>query len=206
MSTKDLASDTESARLTPTDKILGAFRTTIAVIVVAGLAGALMLAQGDFEAVREAAEQGDATAQFNLGVMYAKGEGVPRDDTEAVRWYRQAAEQDHADAQFVLGLMYTNGLGVLKDDTEAVRWYRGAAVQDHADAQLFLGGMYAAGRGVLKDFVLAHMWFNIAGANGNEIARESRDNLERDMTRAEIARATELARACMTSDYQACEP
>ena len=170
MSTKDLASDTESARLTPTDKILGAFRTTIAVIVVAGLAGALMLAQGDFEAVREAAEQGDATAQFNLGVMYAKGEGVPR------------------------------------DDTEAVRWYRGAAVQDHADAQLFLGGMYAAGRGVLKDSVVAHMWFNIAGANGNEIARESRDNLERDMMRAEIARAAELARACMTSDYQACEP
>ena len=66
--------------------------------------------------------------------------------------------------------------------------------------------MYAAGRGVLKDSVVAHMWFNIAGANGNEIARESRDNLERDMMRAEIARAAELARACMTSDYQACEP
>ena len=50
------------------------------------------------------------------------------------------------------------------------------------------------------------MWLNIAGANGEEIARESRDSLERDMTRAEISRATELARACMASDYQDCEP
>ena len=60
--------------------------------------------------------------------------------------------------------------------------------------------------GVLKDSVLAHMWWNIAGANGNEFAREVRDNLERDMTRAEISRATELARECMASDYQDCAP
>ena len=50
------------------------------------------------------------------------------------------------------------------------------------------------------------MWFNIAGANGKADARERRDELERDMTRAEVSRATELARACMTSDYQDCEP
>ena len=65
--------------------------------------------------------------------------------------------------------------------------------------------MYANGRGVLKDSVLAHMWYNIAGANGNEAARELRDSLERDMTRAEVSRATELARVCMASDYQDCE-
>ena len=48
---------------------------------------------------RRGAEQGDADAQFNLGVMYAEGEGVARDDAEARRWYRKAAEQGHADAQ-----------------------------------------------------------------------------------------------------------
>jgi len=58
---------------------------------------------------------------------------------------------------------------------------------------------------VLKDSVLAHMWYNIAGANGNKAAREYRDKLERDITRAEISRATELARACMDSDYQDCQ-
>ena len=62
------------------------------------------------------------------------------------------------------------------------------------------------GRGVLKDSVLAHMWSNIAGANGNASARKLRDHLERDMPRAEVSRATELARVCMTSDYQDCEP
>ena len=62
------------------------------------------------------AEQGDADAQFNLGVMYANGRGVLKDEAEAVRWSRLAAEQGDADAQFSLGVMYANGLlGVLKD-------------------------------------------------------------------------------------------
>ena len=75
---------------------------------------------------RLAAEQGDATAQFNLGVMYANG--------EAVRWYRLAAEQGYAAAQFNLGVMYANGEGVPEDDAEAVRWYRLAAEQGYATA------------------------------------------------------------------------
>ena len=100
---------------------------------------------------------------------------------------------------------YANGEGVLKDEAEAVRWYRLSADQGNATAQYNLGVSYSNGEGVLKDSVLAHMWFNIAGANGNEAAREGRDNLERDMTRDEITRATELARACMASDYQNCE-
>ena len=101
--------------------------------------------------------------------------------------------------------MYAIGLGVPQDEAEAVRWYRLSADQGNATAQNNLGVSYSNGEGVLKDSVLAHMWFNIAGANGNEAAREGRDNLERDMTRDEITRATELARACMASDYQDCE-
>ena len=85
-----------------------------------------------------------------------------------------------------------------------MRWYRLAAEQGLASAQYSLGVMYAQGRGVLKDSVLAHMWLNIAGANGDESAREGRDNLKRDMPPAEIDRATELARTCMASDYQDC--
>ena len=52
---------------------------------------------------RLAAEQGNANAQFNLGLMYANGEGVPEDDAEAVRWYRLAAEQGNANAQSISG-------------------------------------------------------------------------------------------------------
>ena len=122
-----------------------------------------------------------------------------------MKWYRLAAEQGLAMAQYSLGLMYNNGRGVLKDEAEAVRWYRLAAEQGDAAASSTSGTCTARARAVLKDSVLAHMWSNIAGANGNEAARKLRDNLERDMTRAEISRATELARACMTSDYQDCE-
>ena len=49
---------------------------------------------------RLAAEQGFATAQYNLGVMYDKGEGVLKDEAEAVRWFQLAAEQGNATAQF----------------------------------------------------------------------------------------------------------
>ena len=143
---------------------------TAAIVMTVLLAVMVLSAQGNLDTVRQAAEQGDAGAQNNLGIMYANGEGVLKDEAEAVRWYRLAAEQDYADAQLNLGVMYSNG------------------------------------RGVLKDSVRAHMWFNIAGANGDEAARKQRDNLEDDMTSAEISRATELARTCMASDYKDCQP
>ena len=183
-------------------------RTTLALSMLAlTLIAPWALGQdpGQLAEIRRRAEQGDADAQFTLGVRYANGDGVIKDDEEAVRWYRLAAAQDNADAQATLALMYFNGIGVLKDEAEAVRWWRLAAAQDNAIAQLFLGSMYVEGRGVLKDPVLAHMWFNIAGVNGEEDARELRDRLEPDMTRDEISRATELARTCMASDYQDCE-
>ena len=156
--------------------------------------------------IRRQAEQGDTEAQFLIGAMYSQGRGVPQDDAEAVRWFRLAADQGDARAQFALGGMYADGRGVPQDDTEAVRWFRLAAEQGDASAQFNLGLMYANGEGVLKDSVLAHMWWNIAGANGHERSRELRDDLDRDMTRAEITRATELARTCMASAYQDCEP
>ena len=49
------------------------------------------------------------------------------------------------------------------------------------------------------------MWYNIAGANGLDLARGRRDTIEDDMTATQIARATELARTCMDSDYENCE-
>ena len=65
--------------------------------------------------------------------MYGRGEGVPEDDAEAVRWYRLAAEQGYAKAQFNLGLMYDFGEGVPEDDTEAVKWHHLAAEQGMAE-------------------------------------------------------------------------
>ena len=72
---------------------------------------------------RLAAEQGYATAQYNLGVMYDEGYGVPQDDKEAVKWYRLAAEQENVDAQFNLGFMYLEGEGVPQDYVLAHMWW-----------------------------------------------------------------------------------
>ena len=131
-----------------------------------------------------AAADGDAQAQFNLGAMHANGRGVPRNDKEAVGWYRKAAEQGHAQAQFNLGVMYANGprfvclyrCGVARDDTEAVAWYRKAAEQGNADAQNNLGVMYAAGRGVARDDTEAVDWYRKSAEQGNVLAQQ---NLER---------------------------
>ena len=89
----------------------------------------------DFESVKEAAEQGHAWAQFNLGVMYANGEGIPEDDAEAVRWYRKAAEQGDASAQLNLGVMYAKGEGVSGDRVQAYAWFSIAAAQGEELAQ-----------------------------------------------------------------------
>ena len=88
--------------------------------------------------IQRAAEQGDAEAQFTLGRLYETGEGVPRDDAEAVKWFQQAAEQGHTDAQDSLGRMYRFGLGVAKDDVEAEKWFSKAAGNGRA-AQEELG-------------------------------------------------------------------
>ena len=128
-------------------------------------------------------------------------------DPDPITEIRRQAEQGDPEAQYNLGNMYFNGEGVPQDAPEAVRWYRlPAGEQGHASAQFNLGIRYYEGLGVLRDSVLGHMWLNIASANGNETARDSRDCLEIGMTPAEIRRATELARECMASDYQDCEP
>ena len=66
----------------------------------------------DFKKTLQAAEQGYAKAQFNLGLIYYNGQGVRQDYTQAVQWYRKAAEQGDAKAQYNLGVMYDNGQGV----------------------------------------------------------------------------------------------
>jgi TPR repeat protein len=114
----------------------------------------------------KAAEQGNAQAQFNLGLMYGDGRGVKQDDAQAVHWYRLAAEQGLASAQHNLGWMYDRGFGVKKDGAKAVHWYRKAAEKGYADAQFNLGLMYGDGRGVKQDDVQAANWFIKAAEQG----------------------------------------
>ena len=88
----------------------------------------------DFRENLQAAAQGNAAAQFNLGVMYENGRGVRQDYAEAVRWYRQAADQGLAQAQFNLGVMYYKGHGVRQDLALAQEWLGKACQNGYQDS------------------------------------------------------------------------
>lgn len=153
--------------------------------------------QKDYKAAYEKwgplAEQGNAHAQSNIGLMFDNGQGVTQDFKEASKWYRLAAEKGQADAQTNLGVMYGKGHGVIQDYKEAVKWYRLAAEQGHVIAQSNLGLMYARGHGVTQDYVQAHKWFNIAGLKGKENDFRDREIAEMRMTLDQIAEAQRLA-------------
>ena len=85
--------------------------------------------------MRVAADQGDALAQYNLGLMYANGQGVTQDYKEAVKWFRLAADQGHAKAQGNLGAMYGNAQGVRQDYVRAHMWLNISASSGNADAE-----------------------------------------------------------------------
>ena len=154
--------------------------------------------QGDYETAFKLwlplAEQGEAEAQYYLGGLYFKGEGVPQDYVQAREWWLKAAEQGNAMAQNTLGVMYAEGEGVSQDDEEAARWYRRAAEQGDAKAQHNLGVRYDTGQGVPQDDVQAHMWVGLADAQGDELARRARDRLAKRMTPAQLDEALRLAR------------
>ena len=82
----------------------------------------------------ELAEQGNAKGQCNLGGKYREGQGVARDDKQAVYWYEKSAEQGNATAQYNLGFMYARGRGVAQDDTLAHMWSNIAASTGYKNA------------------------------------------------------------------------
>ena len=122
---------------------------------------------------REAAEQGHAEAQYNLGECYYNGRGVTKGWIQAVAWYRKAAEQGYADAQSRLGNCYFIGWGVTKDYTQSAAWYRKVAEQGNAEAQSRLGWCYQHGEGVAKDYVQAIAWWRKAAERGYASAQYS---------------------------------
>jgi uncharacterized protein len=148
------------------------------------------------DALKARAKQGDAIAQFNLGVAYHVGKGVPRDDEEAVKWMQNAAAQGYAPAQSKLGLHY---LGIAynedkrgpPDDGEGVKWMRQAAEQGYAVAQYGLADAYLEGKGVPRNDGEGVKWLQKAAAQGAAMAQyalggayERGDGVPRDYLKA----------------------
>ena len=119
----------------------------------------------------EQAAQGDAEAQDSLGVLYAKGLGVPQNYAKARQWFEKAAVQGDAEAQYNLGFLYHKGQGVPRDDVKARQWWEKAAAQGYAWAQNNLGMLYRDGLGVPQDYAKARQWFEKAAAQGDAQAQ-----------------------------------
>lgn len=93
------------------------------------------------------AEQGNAAAQYNLGLLFRGGKGVQQNHKKAVAWYRKAANQGYAEAESELGFMYRIGDGVKQNTKEAVKWYRKAADQGNVSARHSLGEIFMTPKG-----------------------------------------------------------
>jgi len=144
------------------------------------------------------AEEGNGSAQCNLGVMYCSGQGVEQDYVEAAGWFHLAAAQGNTSAQCNLGVMYRNGHGVTRDYAEAANWFRLAADRGVAAAQYNLGVMYSVGVGVREDPVQAAKWLDLAVARAGPERKSSYSEVRKElvsrMTPQQIKEAQRLTR------------
>lgn len=125
-----------------------------------------------FSMYKEYAEQGDADAQYALGVLYYDGKGVIKDIQQSAKWITKAAEKGVTKAQLFLGNLYFAGEGMKQDYEDAIKWYLLAAKKGNVDAQFNMGLMYENGFGVAVDCDRAHEWYSKAANQGDEEAQE----------------------------------
>lgn len=113
------------------------------------------------ETLQKSAEEGDAEAQYQLGLYYAFD-----DDAKSVEYYIKAAEQGHAAAQCNLATCYSGGRGVAQNYQKALQLYSMSAEQGYANAQFYLGYFYI----LMKDNTKGIEWLKKAAAQGQEQA------------------------------------
>ena len=105
-------------------------------------------------------------AQYNLGIAYMEGDGVPVDEPQAFNWFKKAAEKGSAKECWRLGLCYDEGQGVAKNPEEAFKCFEKAANKGHLSSQVRIGLSYIEGKGVEQDEPEGYTWLFIAAANG----------------------------------------
>lgn len=176
----------------------------LAVLLCAGVSAAADLASAKqayeqkdyataFKELVPLAQRGNAEAEFLLGKMYWAGQGVLRDNSEAVKWLKASATGGNADAQFFMGSYY---LLPHTDIAEGVRWLRLSAEQGNQDAQLLLGKTYMDGAPTLpRDPVQGEMWLRLAAKNNLPFYGAQLAAAERGMSPDQIAKGKALADA-----------
>lgn len=161
-------------------KLKSSWDTPYKQLTVADMAGKVIDGDAYFVSAANSAQSGDAKAQFELGVMYFKGFGVPQDYIKALDFFEKAAVQGHERAKdyiprtyFALGSDYfSEDAGERQDDHEAFKWFSKAAELGHAQAQYLIGLMYYFGEGIQKDEVKGVVLLKQSAQNGFEEAQK----------------------------------
>ncbi len=162
-----------SAAETTTDDKVVIFKKSFNKLINSPEAKAIMLVGKDNEKAIKIfsaeAHKGSASAQFNLGALYAGGHyNIKQDYDKAVSLFKKSAIQGHNKAQLALGVLYFEGKGVEQDYKEALNWLQKAASQKNALAYKYLSLIYANGLGVKIDIEEAVKWARKAINNGDK--------------------------------------
>jgi hypothetical protein len=139
----------------------------------------------DADALKARAENGDSDAQYELGLRYYSGDGVAKDDGEAMSWIREAAEQGEPRAEFALGLAYRKGIGMMRDLLTGTQWISKAAEDGDINAENALSVMYQKGMGGLaRDPDASDKWHQAALAHYLQDARKKQEAGEKELRAA----------------------
>ena len=108
------------------------------------------------------AANGDAKAQYNLGIIYRDGLGVKKDDVQSLTHFVEAAENGHMLGNYAVGLAFLTGQGSDIDAEAAIYYFTEAALLGHAISPVEIGNLYFQGTLIEKDLVSAHFWWSLA--------------------------------------------
>lgn len=151
------------------------------------------------------AEKGIPEAQYNLALMYDKGNGVPQNYEKSYEWFLKSANSGLESAQYALGYIYLHGHGRAKNIIEAEEWLLKAALQGHAQSQFNLGLIYDIGEDLQMDSMKAYTWFYISMLNSYYDAEYMVKKMSGKMTSEQIDKIKTVAIKCFESRYQQCD-
>lgn len=141
----------------------------------------------------QAAEKGQAVAQYRLGTLYERGQGVTADGAKAAHWYEMAANQGNRKAMHNLAVSYASGSAGKKNMAEAARWFAKAAALGLSDSQFNLAVLYERGDGVPQSLLDAFKWYSIAAAAGDSESKSRIGVLQTQLSDTDKAAANKSA-------------
>jgi hypothetical protein len=149
--------------------------------------------KGAISWLEKSAKQGNDKAQLQLGTLYLKGAGVPRNFGHARKWLEMAANNGDTLAMHNLAVLYSGSEGRKPDYSRASDWFRRAAELGVVDSMFNLGLAYADGLGVEKDLIQAYAWFSVAASKGDAKAAQKRKEIGKFLDREELSEGKMLA-------------